>query len=121
MSEQESVKDRITIGVSSAGDEALGLLVSKKWFASDKDAFLVAIAYALAAKLPPPSGHVSYGTKWNAGSLDPDKRLQQLIQKFSPTDRPYDAAQWLGNMGAQRIAERVRAGEALGDILSDPT
>ena len=116
---ENAPKDRITIGVSTAGEESLELLVSRGWFDSDVVAFRVALAYAVAAGLEPSSG-VGYTTKWNAGTLDPDKRLQDLVQTFASAPRPYEAAQALGDAGLRRIAERVRNSEGLSEILSDP-
>jgi hypothetical protein len=119
MSTGDVPRDRITVGVSTIGEDCLELLVSRRWFDSDVVAFRVALAYALAAGLEPSKG-VSYTTKWNAGTLDPDKRVQDLVQTFTSSARPYETAQALGDAGLRRIAERVRNSEGLSEILSSP-
>ena len=119
----EAASDKKQIGLTEAGDGALTLLMETGWFASESDAYKVAVAYALAKSLEiddaPEKG---YTTKFNAaGGLDRYGDVRDVISVVRPQDRsrPYVAAERLAELGLTELSRRVAAHESLADILAE--
>jgi hypothetical protein len=111
------------IGLTTAGNASLAILMEAGLFGTETDAYKVAIAYALAKDLDPavaPDG--GYQTKFNAaGGLDVYNEIRDLIMILRPqdADHPYAAAERLAELGIGALASRIAAQESLGDILHE--
>lgn len=123
MTAAKGQEDKQQVGLTSAGDEAIQVLVSDGYFASQVDAYRFAISYAIAAGLDPadaPQG--GYSTKFNAlGTLESGSSIRDLIDILSvgETSRPFVMAEKLAELGVREIAHRLEGNESLADILSE--
>ena len=119
----EPTSDKKQIGLTPAGGIALDQLMSAGLFASETDAYKVAIAYSLAKGYEPsqaPDG--GYQTKFNAaGGLDVYQEIRDLIAILRPQDalHPYATAERLAEIGVTELASRVAAHESVADILAE--
>ena len=81
-------EDKRQIGLTSAGQTALEVLMADGRFATETDAYKFGISYAIAAGLDPdeaPPG--GYNTKFNAGGgLDIDGVIRDLIDVLAVGD-----------------------------------
>ena len=115
---------RITVGLTPAGSEALAKVIATKWFATEMDAYKVAIAVALRSEINVDQPLVGATTKFNIGSLDPDGRLVALIESVlgSQAGDPGALAERLADQGLVILATRlVDNEEKLIDVLGIPT
>jgi len=116
-------EDKRQIGLTSAGQAAIEVLMADGRFATETDAYRFGISYAIAARLDPdqaPSG--GYNTKFNAsGGLDLDGTLRDLIDVLVIGDstRPYVTAEKLAELGVTAVAKRLEGNESLADIMAD--
>jgi hypothetical protein len=116
-------EDKRQIGLTSAGQTALEVLMTDGRFAEQTDAYKFGISYAIAAGLDPdeaPTG--GYNTKFNAGGgLDIDGVIRDLIDVLAVGDpsRPYATAEKLAELGVTAIARRLEGNESLADIMLD--
>jgi hypothetical protein len=116
-------EDKRQIGLTSAGQTALEVLMTDGRFATETDAYKFGISYAIAAGFDPedaPSG--GYNTKFNAGGgLDIDGVIRDLIDVLAVGDRarPYATAEKLAELGVTAIARRLEGSESLADIMVD--
>jgi hypothetical protein len=114
-------EDKRQIGLTSAGQTALGVLMADGRFATETDAYKFGISYAIAAGLDPdeaPPG--GYNTKFNAsGGIDIDGVIRDLIDVLAVGDpgRPYATAEKLAELGVTAIAKRLEGSESLADIM----
>jgi hypothetical protein len=119
----EPTSDKKQIGLTPAGSIALEQLMSAGLFATETDAYKVAIAYSLARDYDPrtaPEG--GYQTKFNAaGGLDVYQEIRDLIAILRPQDasHPYATAERLAEIGVTELAARVAAHETVADILAE--
>ncbi len=113
--------DKVQIGLTKVGQEALDRIMGMGLFTNEGDAYKVAIAYSIAKQLPlaqAPEG--GYATKFNAaGGLDRDGTVRDLVNILMPDqkDRPYATAEKLAEIGLVQLSERLVAQETLADIL----
>lgn len=116
-------EDKQQIGLTSAGDEAIQIMLDEGRFASQTDAYRFAISYAIAADLDPgaaPKG--GYNTKFNAlGTLESGSSIRDLIDIIGVGERrrPFATAEKLAELGTREIARRLQSNESLADIMSD--
>ena len=116
-------EDKRQIGLTSAGQTALEVLMADGRFATETDAYKFGISYAIAAGLDPddaPPG--GYNTKFNAGGgLDIDGVIRDLIDVLAVGDpaRPYATAEKLAELGVTAVARRLEGSESLADIMVD--
>jgi hypothetical protein len=114
-------EDKRQIGLTSAGQTALGVLMADGRFATETDAYKFGISYAIAAGLDPdeaPPG--GYNTKFNAsGGIDIDGVIRDLIDVLAIGDpgRPYATAEKLAELGVTAISKRLEGSESLADIM----
>jgi hypothetical protein len=116
-------EDKRQIGLTSAGQTALEVLMADGRFATETDAYKFGISYAIAAGLDPDEAPLGgYNTKFNAGGgLDIDGVIRDLIDVLSVGDpaRPYATAEKLAELGVTAIAGRLEGSESLADIMVD--
>jgi len=116
-------EDKRQIGLTSAGQTALEVMMTDGRFATETDAYKFGISYAIAAGLDPdeaPSG--GYNTKFNAsGGIDIDGIIRDLIDVLAVGDsrRPYATAEKLAELGVTAVARRLDGSESLADIMLD--
>jgi hypothetical protein len=116
-------EDKRQIGLTSAGQTALGVLMADERFAAETDAYKFGISYAIAAGLDPdeaPTG--GYITKYNAiGGIDIDGVIRDLIDVLAVGDpgRPYATAEKLAELGITAVAKRLHGNESLAEIMAD--
>lgn len=116
-------EDKRQIGLTSAGQTALEVMMAEGRFATETDAYKFGISYAIAAGLEldeaPPGG---YNTKFNAGGgLDINGVIRDLIGVLAIGDpiRPYATAEKLAEMGVRAVAERLERSESLANIMAN--
>lgn len=114
--------DKKQIGLTKVGNEALAILMDAALFATETDAYKVAIAYALAQGLEPASApDGGYQTKFNAaGGLDVYGEIRDLVVALRPddADHPYLTAERLAELGISELANRIAAHENMAQILA---
>ena len=114
-------EDKRQIGLTSAGQAAIEVLMTDGLFASETDAYKFGISYAIAAGLDldeAPNG--GYTTKYNAmGGIDIDGVIRDLIEVLGVGDpgRPYVTAEKLAELGVTEVARRLEGSESLADIM----
>jgi hypothetical protein len=119
----EIVDDKKQIGLTAAGNVALGVLMDADLFATETDAYRFAIAYSLAKGEDPsnaPEG--GYQTKFNAaGGLDVYGEIRDLITILRPEqkDRPYATSERLAELGLVALASRINAHDSLASVISE--
>jgi hypothetical protein len=115
--------DKVQIGLTRGGDDALDQIMALGLFASEGDAYRFAVAYALGRGITPAEGSGGgFGTKFHAsGGLDRDGNLRQLVTLLKPehSTRPYATAERLADAGLRELAQRLLAHETLTDMLSE--
>ena len=115
-------EDKRQIGLTSAGQTAIEVLMADGLFATETDAYKFGISYAIAARLDPdeaPTG--GYTTKYNAmGGIDIDGVIRDLIDVLAVGDpgRPYATAEKLAELGVTAVARRLEGSESLADIMA---
>ena len=115
---------RVTVGLTPAGSEALTKVMSTKWFATEMDAYKVAIAVALRSEINVDQPLVGVTTKFNMGSLDPDGKLVALIESVfgARAGDPGVLAERLAEQGLGIIATKLLDHEErLTDVLGIPS
>lgn len=114
--------DKVQIGLTPAGNAALEQVMLTGLFATEGDAYKLAVAYALGAGLDlSAASEGGYGTKFNArGGLDRDGMLRDVVVTLMPEaeDRPYATAEKLAELGLTHLARRLADHESLADVLS---
>ncbi|GAA2755873.1 hypothetical protein [Actinopolymorpha rutila] len=119
----QSGEDKLQIGLTSAGQRALDVLMADGRFATESDAYKFGIAYAIAVGLDlddAPQG--GYKTKYNAsGGIDLDGVIRDLLDVLHVGDRrrPYATAEKLAELGVTAVAARLEGSETLADIISE--
>lgn len=123
MSERNVQSDLAQIGLTPEGQRHLEAVLRTGWFATGQEAYLVAIAVALANDVIAPLEQVRGAeTRYNfVGGLDKDGRVRSLISALRPGDAqvPARTAERLAHAGlailARKLAdEDVLLSEALG-------
>ena len=114
--EQEAIASRSTIGLTSAGEQALAVIMDKKWFATKDSAFKAAVAYAIANNLAPTASG-SFNTIWNVGTLDKSGDFSAIVGLVLDQRNPWDAIKRLGDAGIRALAERAPVAEVPTEAL----
>ena len=115
--------DKVQIGLTSTGGDALDQLMALGLFGAEGDAYKLGVAYALGkGMLVSEAPERGYGTKFHAsGGLDRDGTLKEVVTTLLPehADRPYATAERLAEVGVRELARRLAAHETLADILEE--
>src|SRR5687768_14227063 len=115
-------KDKVQIGLTPSGAQALDSIMTTGWFDDRQDAYRAAIAVALARGLVPAEDELTnVTTAYNfVGGIDKDGRVRALINALAPkeADRPASYAERLAHGGLSFMAERLADGtSSLSDVL----
>lgn len=116
--------DKVTVGVSNEGDRCMNeILEETQWFASGLDLYRTAVSVAIANDLVTDAesmGRVT--TKYNVGSLDPNKRLYEMVTLLAPDRkgiRPYEYIERAADAGMKYLyQELVTNRKMLSTILT---
>lgn len=118
---QAPSEDKKQVGLTSAGQASLEVVMAEGRFATESDAYRFGISYAIAADLDieqAPQG--GYATKFNAaGGIDLGNGIRDLLDVLGIGDpqRPYATAEKLAEIGITDIARRLQGSESLADIM----
>ncbi len=101
--------------------------MATNWFATEMDAYKVAIALALRAEINVDQPLAGSTTKFNIGSLDPDGKVVTLIRTFrgSQAGDPVVLAERLAEQGLIVLATKLEdetqtLSDVLGLVAEDP-
>lgn len=117
------MSDLVTIGLSETGMGLISELSGEEGlFAQEIDVYRFAIALALAHNIDPEQ--IAIGkrqTKYNVGSLDPDRKIYEAIRALSETSElpPYRKAERLAEWGVQDLHSRFKAGKSIRSIIEE--
>jgi hypothetical protein len=102
--------DQTTLSLSEDGHRKLTDLKDRGFFAEMRDAYRAAIALALAEGLIDAREGKRTRTYLNAGSLDPDGILRDIILEYFPEEEggPYEITERLGEVGVFALWERLQ-------------
>ena len=118
-----SISDPITIGLSTEAMDMIDTLSGESGiFREALDAYRFAIALAIAHNVDPESVIMKKRqTKYNVGSLDPNKRIFEAIRSLTPVSElpPYRRAERLAEWGIKELYARLRSGKSIRDIQSE--
>jgi len=106
--EPSGEKDKVTFGVSSAGQDVLDALMRMRYFKSELGAFQAAASLAMSLDLPAREVNAANGTKWNRGSVNP--QMLNFLEWYLETSTPVRHLERLGNVGLAHIADKVATG-----------
>lgn len=105
--------DKITIGLTNEGRQAIEKLMARNWFAEEMEAAKFGLALSVSEGLTP-SVITRGDTKWNVGSFDNDGFFKALISAvYLGTDTPYKVMEYLINAGLERVAKELDAKPSL--------
>ena len=90
---------KIGIGLSEITDRKLKQLIEDQYFRHPLDVYRFAIGLALAKEVNPPEIDSTLSTKYNIGSLDPDRSIKQAIEVLM--------GEQLTGIDAYEMAERL--------------
>jgi len=111
------LSDLVQIGVTSEAQRDLDLLFNSGWFATQQDAYLLAIAVALANDvIATPEQVRGTETRYSFfGGVDKDGKVRALIAAFRPDDAnlPARTAERLAHAGLAILAQRISAEDKL--------
>ena len=103
MTVSERSMDKRTIGITSANERVLLVLVSEGLFASEVEAAKFAMAHAIKAGTGRGTTEGA-GTKWNVGSVDSDGALKAIVEALFPEERQsYRLVEHLMNEGLRLL------------------
>ena len=110
-------KDRETIGLTNAADDALRTLEATGWFADGQDAARFSLAFAMREGVA--EGHLSdTETRWSAGLFDRTGELRTLILALYPQSRtPIRLMEFLVNEGLRLVSAEIRNGATPIDLM----
>lgn len=115
--------DLVTIGLSEASMRLISVLSGEGGlFAQEIDAYRFAIALALAHCIDPEQVSIEKRqTKYNVGSLDPDRKIWEAIRTLSDTSDlpPYRKAERLAEWGVQDLHSRFRSGQSIRSLVDE--
>jgi hypothetical protein len=124
----ESTDDQRTLGLSEDAHAKLTRLRDDGLFAEMRDAYRIAIALAITEGKIAPAGKPRPHTYINAGSLDPDGVLRDVIAELfeGREGQPYEVAERLGEAGVLVLWDRVQRNPQFARLLqsdeeADPT
>ena len=112
-------KDTVTVGLTDETHRMLQQLKKDGVFNEMRDGYRLGIALAIANGFIA-SEDIRTGTVLNAGSLDPDNTIRDVITEMYPdaAGRPYAYAERLAEAGVAEMGRLHRAGEVrFGDLL----
>lgn len=116
-------QDKVTIGLTVEGKQAIEKLMKRDWFSEEMDAAKFALALSISEGES--IGTISRGdTKWNVGSFDNDGFMKSLISAVYPsTDTPYKVMEFLINAGLENMGKRLEAKPTLDlvDFIPKPS
>ncbi len=117
------MSDLVTIGLSEEGMRLITVLSGEGGlFAQEIDAYRFAIALALAHSIDPEQVSIEKRqTKYNVGSLDPDRKIWEAIRTLSDTSElpPYRKAERLAEWGIQDLHSRLRLGQSVRSLVEE--
>ncbi len=113
-------KDAVTVGLTDQTHRMLRQLKEDGVFGEMRDGYRLGIALAISNDIIAPE-EISTGTFLNAGSLDPDNTLRDVITELYPeaAGRPYAYAERLAEAGVAEMGRLHRAGEVRFGELFD--
>lgn len=113
-------KDTVTVGLTEDTHRMLQQLKEDGVFSEMRDGYRLGIALAISNGMVAPEG-IKTGTVLNAGSLDPDNSIRDIIIELYPgaADRPYAYAERLAEAGVAEMGRLHRAGEVRFGELFD--
>src|SRR5437588_2992961 len=92
-------EDKKTIGLTPENRSVMEQIMEKGFFRDQKDAALLAMAYAINKEVSP-GNFEGTNTIWNVGSLDPEGEVRSLVGNLFPdVNTPYRLAEYLINAG----------------------
>ena len=112
-------KDTVTVGLTDGTHRMLRQLKDDGIFNEMRDGYRLGIALAIADGIIAPDA-IKTRTFLNAGSLDPDNTLRDVITEMYPeaSGRPYAYAERLAEAGVAEIGRLHRAGEVrFGEVF----
>lgn len=101
---QSARAERVTIGLTPAGRQALQVCMGRGWFVSGESALKFAAAYALANEITPTAGG-SFETIWNVGTFSRAPEFRETVEIVTGSEDVWDAIQRLGDAGLRRLAD----------------
>jgi hypothetical protein len=119
MPNRDAGDDQRTLGLSEDAHGKLTRLRKDGLFAEMRDAYRLAIALALAEGLIAPRSKPRPHTYINAGSLDPDGLIRDvMVEHFQGKEgQPYEVAERLGEAGVLELWERVQRNPQFADLF----
>jgi hypothetical protein len=119
---EQATSEPVTVGLS---DEANATLKSLKemGFVEELDAYRFAVALAIAHGVDPSVVHTAKRTtKYNIGTLDPDRSLYSAVRILMPPadESPvYSAIERLAEWGIRELGKRSQSSTPFADICSE--
>lgn len=116
--------DIVTVGLTDKTHRMLQQLKEDGVFNEMRDGYRLGIALAVSSGVVAPED-ISTGTFLNAGSLDPDNTIRDVITELFPdvADKPYRHAERLAEAGVAEMGRLHRAGQLrfgeLFDLVAD--
>ena len=113
-------KDTVTVGLTEETHRMLKQLKEDGVFSEMKDGYRLGIALAVSNNMVAPES-IKTGTVLNAGSLDPDNSIRDIVTELYPqaADRPYAYAERLAEAGVAEMGRLHRAGEVrFGELFN---
>ena len=108
-------KDKVTLGLTPLAADHLKDLMSTDWFATEIDAFRLAIALAIReGAAASPEEMVGLTTKWST-AIDTDQRISSMIRLLvdNEASRPYATAERYGVAGIAYLHRRLVVEKAM--------
>ena len=108
-------KDKVTLGLTPLAAEHLKDLMATDWFATEIDAFRLAIALAIReGAAASPDEMVGLTTKWST-AIDTDQRISSMVRLLvnDEISRPYATAERYGVAGIAYLHRRLVVEKAL--------
>jgi hypothetical protein len=114
--------DQTTLSLSEDAHRKLTDLKERGFFGEMRDAYRAAIALALAEGLVDAREGKRTRTYLNAGSLDPDGILRDIVLEYFPQEQggPYEITERLGEAGVLALWERLQRHGELDHALKQP-
>lgn len=118
-SELES-SDSKQIGTSAMAKQLMDDPIFKRHFIHQQHMIKFAVAVAIVKKLAPNRDGLRGPTTHRVTDLDEDGSLRFIVQQYKgETQKPYFVAEGLAEAGFIYIAEQLRRGRNLQDLIED--